>query len=162
MIAKHLKYAAASLLVVIVQTQVMRLLSLEGITPDLLAIWVVYIALRRGQIAGTLWGFGIGLVFDLVTGNFIGLAALTKTICGFSAGYFFNENKTQMTLGSYRFILIVLIVSLIHNIIYFIIFTRGTDIGLVGAIFKFGVTTTLYTATLTLLPMLVFSRKPAV
>ena len=159
MIAKHLKYALVAFLVVLCQTQVMRLLSLEGITPDLLAIWVVYVALKEGQITGTLWGFLAGLLFDLVTGNFIGLGALTKTICGFTAGYFYQTNKTEITLASYRFILIVLMTALIHNTIFFMLFTRGTDIGLLSAIIEFGLTTSLYTATLTLLPMLVFSRR---
>lgn len=159
MMGKHLKYALIAFLLALVQTQVMRLLSLEGITPDLLTIWVVYVALREGQISGTIWGFLAGLFFDLVTGNFIGLGALTKTICGFTAGYFYQENKTEITLGSYRFILIVLITALIDTTIFFVLFTRGTDIGLVRAIFEFGLTTSLYTATITLLPMLVFSRK---
>lgn len=153
------KYLFISFLLIIIQSQVMRLLSLEGMTPDILAIWVVYIALRHGQLRGTVWGFCIGLFFDLVTGNFIGLSALTKTVCGFVAGYFYNENKTVMMLTSYRFSLVVLIVSFIHNVIYFVIFTQGSDIGLIRAILEFGLATTLYTATVSLIPLLFFSRK---
>jgi len=122
-------------------------------------IWIVYIALMSGQMHAIIWGFSIGVVFDLVTGNFIGLSALTKTICGFVAGYFFNENKTILTLRSYRFVIIVLIVSLVHNTIYFVIFTLGTDIGFIKAIFQFGLATALYTSILTLLPMFRFGRK---
>jgi rod shape-determining protein MreD len=137
----------------------MRLLTLEGITPDILTIWVIYLALKEGQMAGTLWGFCIGLVFDFATGSFIGLSALTKTICGFTAGYFYNENKTPMTLSSYRFLLIILFVSLIHNTIYFIVYTQGSDIGLLRAVFQVGVATTFYTTTWSLLPMFAFARK---
>lgn len=157
--SRHLKYFSLSIVFVILQTQIMRLLTLEGITPDILTIWVVYLALKEGQLAATIWGFGIGLIFDIVSGSFIGLSALTKTISGFAAGYFYNENKTPLTLGSYRFIVIVLIVSLIHNTIYFIVFTQGSEIGLIGAIFRIGLATTFYTATLTLLPMFAFARK---
>ena len=153
-----IKYLFISLLLVLVQTTLLRLVSLEGITPDVLTIWIVYIAIREGQLEATLWGFGMGLMFDFISGNFIGLAALTKTLCGFIAGYFYGENKTQMILGSYRFPLIVFIVSLLHNTVYFILFTRGTEIGLLRAVAEFGLATTLYTATVTLLPMLVFSR----
>lgn len=156
---RRLKYFLLSILFVIIQTQLMRILTLEGVTPDLLTIWIVYLALKEGQLAATMWGFCIGLMFDLVTGNFIGLSAFTKTICGFVAGYFFNENKTPLTLGSYRFIIIVLVTSLVHNTIYFVIFTQGSDIGLMNAIFQVGLATTFYTATLTLLPMFIFSRK---
>jgi rod shape-determining protein MreD len=156
-----IKYVFISLLLIIVQSQAMKLLSLEGMTPDILAIWVVYIALRQGQMSGTIWGFVIGLLFDLVTGNFIGLSALTKTACGFIAGYFYNENKTMLLLSSYRFTLVILMVSFLQNIVYFIIFTQGSDIGLLRAIFEFGLATSLYTATLSLLPVFFFSRKLA-
>ena len=115
MISRALKYVLLSGLFVILQTKLMRLLSLEGITPDILTIWIVYIALKEGQLPATIWGFCIGLFFDFVTGNFIGLAALTKTICGFTAGYFYNENKIALKLSSYRFLIVVLVVSLIHN-----------------------------------------------
>ncbi len=137
----------------------MRLLSLEGITPDILTIWIVYIALREGQLLATAGGFVVGLAFDLATGSFIGLSALSKTVCGFVAGYFYGENKAQMILGSYRFIVIVLIVSLVHNTLYFVVFTQGSDIGLLYAIFQMGLATTFYTAALTLLPMFAFARR---
>ena len=153
------RYIVISFLFIVLQTQVMQLLSLQGVTPDILTIWIVYIALKEGQLHATIWGFGIGLVSDLVTGSFIGLAALTKTVCGFVAGYFYNENKAQLTLSSYRFILIVLIVSLIHNMIYFIIFTRGSEIGIVQAVIEVGLATTFYTATITFLLMFAFARK---
>ena len=161
MTARQLKFAVVSIMLIVLQTQVMRLISLEGITPDLLTIWIVYLAVNLGQANGMLWGFGIGLALDLVTGNFIGLSALTKTIAGFTAGFFYNENKIVMTLSSYRFVLSVLIVSLIHNTVYFILFTQGTEIGLLRAFFQFGIATTLYTSTITLLPMFVIARKSA-
>jgi rod shape-determining protein MreD len=157
--ARQTKYLFLSILLILIQMQVMRLLTLEGITPDILTIWIVYLALKEGQLQGTIWGFVVGLLFDVMTGSFIGLAALTKTICGFMAGYFYNENKTAMTLGSYRFIVIVLVVSLIHNTLYFIVFTQGSEIGLLRAIFQVGLATTLYTAAVTLLPMFAFSQK---
>ncbi len=157
--SRYLKYVFLSIVLVIIQSKALSLLTLEGISPDLLTIWVVYIALKEGQLIATPWGFAIGLLFDLVTGNFIGLSALTKTVAAFVAGYFYNENKTPLTLGSYRFLVIVLIVSLIHNIIYFVVFTQGSDIGLIRAVFQYGLATTFYTATITLLPMLAFSRR---
>lgn len=155
----NVTYAIISLLLVVLQTTVGRLLSLEGITPDLLVIWIVYLAITEGQARGTVWGFGIGLCIDLLSADFLGLSALTKTLCGFLGGYFYNENKTQMTLGSYRFLLIVLFASFIHNILYFMIFTQGTDFHLWQTILRFGITTTLYTATLSVIPMFAFSRK---
>jgi rod shape-determining protein MreD len=157
--SRHVKYLFFTIFLLLVQSKMMTLLTLEGITPDLLTIWVVYLALKEGQLAAMPWGFAIGLMFDLLTGNFIGLSALTKTVAAFTAGYFFNENKTPLILGSYRFLVIVLVVSLIHNTLYFIIFTQGSEIGTLRAVLQVGLATTFYTATLSLLPMLAFARK---
>jgi rod shape-determining protein MreD len=157
--SRHLKYLFFTAFLILVQSKMMTLLTLEGITPDLLTIWVVYLALKEGQLAAMPWGFAIGLLFDLLTGNFIGLSALTKTIAAFTAGYFYNENKTPLILGSYRFLVIVLVSSLIHNTLYFLIFTQGSEIGTLRAVLQVGLATTFYTATLSLLPMLAFARK---
>lgn len=148
-----------SFLLIALQSTLVNYLALGGIAPDLLLIWVVIIALREGQLKGTIWGFAIGLVADLVSGGFLGLSALTKTIGGFIAGYFYNENKTRQTLGSYRLLAIMLFVGLVHNILYFIIFTRGAEISIADAVLRFGLISTLYTTTVTILPLLAFSRK---
>ena len=157
--SRYATYTIVSLILIVVQTTVLRLLMIQGISPDLLLIWIVYLALKEGQVSGTAWGFALGLVFDLTTGSFIGLSALTKTIGGFSAGYFFNENKTGLTLGSYRFPLIVLSTSAIHNTLYFIIFMQGTEIGALKAVFSYGFTTSFFTTAIALIPMLWFERK---
>ena len=160
--SRYFLIAVISVVLIVIQTTVVSLIALEGITPDLLAIWVVYLALRKGQMKGTIIGFAVGLVFDLATGSFIGLSALTKTLCGFTAGYFYNENKTKLILGSYRFLLIMMVSSFVHNVVYFILFTRGTEIGVIAAIFQYGVTTTLYTSALALIPLFVSSRRSMV
>lgn len=153
------KYIFVSLALVVLQTTVMRLFSIELITPDILTIWIVYLALQSGQMRATVWGFGIGLLLDIMTGAFIGLSALSKTICGFFAGYFHNENKTQTILGTYRFLVIVALSSLIQNLVYFTVFTSGTDISFMEAFFRFSVTTSIYTGITALIPMFVFSRR---
>ncbi len=98
-------------------------------------------------------------MFDLATGSFVGLSALTKTIAGFSSGYFYNENKTTITLASYRFILIVLLASVLQNTVYFIIYAQGSEISLLRAVLQVGLATAFYTTTWTLLPMFAFARK---
>ncbi|HYQ87839.1 MAG TPA: rod shape-determining protein MreD [Bacteroidota bacterium] len=159
MIGRYFTYALISLVLVVVQTKLMRLLTVEGITPDILTIWVVFLALREGQLPASVWGFCIGLLFDLATGNFIGLSALSKTICGFFAGYFYSETKMLQTLASYRFLMVVLFASVIQNTVYFIIYAQGSEIGFLRAIFQVGLATAFYTTTWTLLPMFAFTRR---
>jgi rod shape-determining protein MreD len=150
-----------SLVFVVLQTTVVRFLAIQMIVPDLVLIWIVYLALRRGQIAATTAGFFLGLAFDLLSGpdSMLGLAALSKTAAGFVAGYFFNENKIAQTLGGYEFILIVVIASLVHNLLYFIIFLQGSGITWSGALLEYGFPTTAYTAMAALLPMFVYARR---
>ncbi len=159
MIGRTIRYLFISLILIVVQTTLLRFLSLEGIVPDILIIWIAYIAVQEGQLAGTLWGFAIGLMFDFAVGNFIGLSALAKTIAGFTGGYFTSETKNPLTLASYRFLIVILVVSIVHNVVYFAIFTQGTDIGFLRAILEFGLATAFYTTILSLLPMFFFARK---
>jgi rod shape-determining protein MreD len=116
-------------------------------------------ALRRGQIEATISGFAVGLLQDIVTTNFFGLAAFSKTIAGFVLGYFFNENTVEQTLGSYRFILLVLLSSLIHNTMYFLILFQGVEGATVFTMLEMNLGLTLYTVVISVLPMFVYSQK---
>ena len=154
-------YILLSILFVLLQTTIARYLAIENIAPDLLLIWVVYLALREGQSTATTAGFFLGLLFDLISGKdgMLGLAALCKTVAGFAAGYFYNENKIAQILGGYQFILVVTVASIVHNVLYFVIFLQGTEVGWLDAVVLYGFPTTVYTAALALLPMFVFSRR---
>jgi rod shape-determining protein MreD len=155
----YVRSALVVLGLLILQTTFIPFLSIGGFLPDLFLIWLVYIAVRRGQLEATVAGFVIGLLQDAVTMQFFGLSALTKTAAGFIAGYFFNENLTEQTLGSYRFVLILLLSSFIHNLLYYGIFLQGIQDALVTTTIEFSVASSLYTGLLSVLPMLTFVRK---
>jgi rod shape-determining protein MreD len=144
-----------------VQTTVTRFLAIQGIVPDIVLIWIVYLAIRRGQISGTLAGFFLGLTLDLIGGadSMLGLGALTKTIAGFIAGYFYNENKMFQTLGGYQFILIVALTSAVHNSVFFLLFLQGSGLSWSKILVDHGASTMVYTTALALLPMFAFARK---
>jgi rod shape-determining protein MreD len=157
---KHVRLILFTIGFIVFQTTVVSFTSILNIVPDVLLIWIVYIAINHGQVPATVYGFAIGLVIDLVSGEFLGLSALCKTIAGFLAGYFFHENKIDLTLSNYRFLVIVGVISLVHNIVYFIIFTQGSSVGLLTAIVQFGIFSSMYTTVIAALPMFVYMRKP--
>jgi rod shape-determining protein MreD len=150
-----------SLLVLAVQTTLMPFLAIRGIIPDLLLIWIVYLAVRRGQVTGMLAGFLLGFAMDILAGadGMLGLAALAKAVAGFVAGYFYNENKIQQTLGGTMFLVAVGLSALLHNILYFLIFLQGTSLSVGSMMVQYGLPATLYAVAFALLPMFAFARK---
>lgn len=156
---RKIKYLFASLLILIIQSTFANFIALDGITPDFLLIFVVIIALVYGKITAMMFGFILGFLFDSITGSILGLSSLSKVIAAFIAGFFYNENKTLLTLGSYKFILIVFISSVIHNIIFFFVFLQGTEFNLWKMILTHGISTAFYTTALSTLVVFYFSRK---
>ena len=155
----YVRSAVAILVLLLLQTTFVPFLSIGGFLPDVLLSWVVYIAVTRGQLEATITGFAVGLLQDVVTVQFFGLGALTKTLAGFVAGYFFNENLTEQTLGSYRFLLITLLSSFVHNLLYYGIFLQGIQDALLTTMVEFSVAVSLYTALMSVFPMFTFVRK---
>lgn len=156
--AEKIRYGLITVVLILLQTTFIRFISIGGVTPDAMVVWLVYLALRYGQIHATVAGFILGFVMDIIGGDFLGLSALSKTVCGFIAGYFYDENKTTQTLASHRFALIVLFTSLAHNVIYFTIFVQGSELPFWKTLAFFGVTTSIYTSALSLLPIFGYSR----
>jgi rod shape-determining protein MreD len=158
---KHVRLILITLIFVTLQTTIVSFTSIANIIPDVMLIWIVYIAITQGQIPATVYGFAIGLLLDLISGQFLGLSALSKTIAGFLAGYFFHENKIDLNLANYQFLIFVGISSIVHNLIYFIIFTQGSDVGLFTAVFRFGLLSALYTTFVATIPMFINARRPS-
>ena len=158
MTAVSIRYVLITAVLIVLQTTFIRFVSIETITPDILVIWIAYLALSYGQIHATVAGFVLGFVIDILSGSFLGLSALSKTVCGFVAGYFFDLERREQTLSTYRFAIIVLIVSLVHNTIYFAIFVQGSDLPLLRTVVLFGIATSLYTCAISFLPVFGYSR----
>ena len=156
---RFLRSAGVVLVLLLLQTTFIPYLSVLGYTPDILLPWLVYVALRRGQVEATVYGFGVGFLQDMITTQFLGLAAISKTISCFVIGYFYNENTAVQTLGSYRYVLIVMLCSFIHDAVYYAIFFLGVEGSFLGHTLQFTLASSLYTGVITLLPMFGFSQK---
>lgn len=76
-------WTAAGLLA---RSSVSQMLSLWGVTPDLLTLLVVFWALAGGARAGVFAGFVVGLVADAEAGRFFGLSAGVLSAIGFGVG----------------------------------------------------------------------------
>lgn len=154
-------YVFVTILLLIIHTTLIRFLAIGGIAPDILLVLVAYIAVREGQIRATVAGFLIGILVDLISGSggMLGLSALSMTLAGFVAGYFYNENKVLQNLGSYRFLIIIGAAALLHHTVYFLIFLQGSSLGVDAMILRYGIAAAVYTTALGLLPMFVYARR---
>lgn len=108
------------------QLLVAPLISFKQIIPDFLTILVVLFTLSRGQLSGTIFGGIIGLLFDLFSGGILGSAMFSKTICGFIAGYFYNEAENSER-SLFKIALIILLCSIADSLFYTLLGTSEID-----------------------------------
>ncbi len=133
------------------QVSLVPLITVNGIYPDLLVIFLVYLALRKGQLFGTVAGFVIGFFFDIFSGSVLGAAMFSKTLAGFTAGYFYNENKIQYNLNSYLFILIVFFCGALDSLFYQLLISNKIEINFAVLFFRQSILPAVFTAVLSLI-----------
>ncbi len=145
LILKIIYYSIALLTICVVQLSFFFLISISGVTPDLLILLTIWITLAEGHFFGLFAGFFIGLFFDFVSMNLVGVNALTKTIVAFVAGLFYKEGEFNNIIRSNKFFVIVILSTLLHNMLYYLILIdlTSSDFGL--NYFKFTFGSTLYT-----------------
>jgi rod shape-determining protein MreD len=154
-----MRYAAVALLLVLVQLN-LGYIAVESVTPDLLVIFAVFIALRDGQFTGLIAGFSVGLLFDIISSDILGTNALSKMIAAFVAGYFYDEQSTvHDAIGTFRFLGIVALASLVHNIIYYFFYVQPTELSFWSFFGRNGIASALYTTVVAAFVMLVAARK---
>lgn len=145
--------------VLAVQSIIIPLISIIGIVPDLVLILLVYFTLRMGQIHGTILGFVYGLLLDLITGSIFGSAMIAKTLSGFVAGYFYNENKLDIYFKSAVFSLIVLLTASIDSFIFSFFSSVELEKSIALRFFEQGLFPGIYTAVMSLIIVMFHPRR---
>lgn len=146
--------------ILLLQLTIIPYISFVDISPDFSLILLIYIALTRGQIKGTIVGFFLGLAIDLITGGMVGASAFSKTIAGFIAGYFFNENKIDINTNTLLFGLIIFISAFLDNIIFsFFNTTIDNEVSIFTILLYNGFLPALYTSVVSLVIMIFFTKR---
>jgi rod shape-determining protein MreD len=158
---RYIFYGIASLLLAILHMSFLHWISVSGIAPDLLLLLAIWIGVAEGRLPGIFGGFLTGVLLDLISGDVLGTNALSKTIAGFIAGYFYSESATNKTLASFKLLGVIALASFIHNCIYFFFYVKPTEIQYVEFFMKYGLASTLYTTVAGIFPML-FKRQQLV
>ncbi len=152
---RYLSYAIIALLLSIIHVLFLDIIEVGGFTPDLLLILTVWICLSEGRFTGLIAGFLIGLLFDVISSDVIGTNALSKTVVAFIAGSFYKEGKTVRTIGSVRFLMVVFLCSIVHNIVYFFFYIKLSDLSYFSFFLEYGVAISLYTTVFAVFAMLI-------
>ena len=84
--AQGARIALVLFVVSILQVSAFSTVSLGGVSPDVLLVTLVAVALLRGAIAGAVSGFAVGLVVDVATLGTLGVTSLLLTLAGFWSG----------------------------------------------------------------------------
>src|ERR1039458_3180717 len=80
-------------ILLLLQTTVVNLISINYIVPDLILILLVFYTIKNNQIYGMVLGFIFGFLFDIITGSLLGSSVISKTITGLTAGYFSDDKE---------------------------------------------------------------------
>jgi rod shape-determining protein MreD len=157
--AKYFIYFLLAILLSIFQVAFTDFISIGGLAPDFLIILVVWISLREGQHFGTISGFVIGILFDIISMDVIGTNAFAKVIAGFTAGFFVKENTINKLFGTFSFIGIVFLSATFHNLAYYFFYIKPTELSLFNFFLRYGIASTLYTTVFSVIVVLIKFRR---
>lgn len=119
------RLALLALLTLIAQVALVPRIAIAGIRPDLTVLLVVLAGLRGGPITGTLAGFLLGLLQDLLVPETLGMNALAKSIIGWQAGKLSGQLALE---GPPLYLGLAAAAVLVHDFVYLLCFTR-LDLG---------------------------------
>jgi rod shape-determining protein MreD len=146
-------------IVLLLQTTVVNLISINYIVPDLILILLVFYTIKNNQIYGMVLGFIFGFLFDIITGSLLGSSVISKTITGFTAGYFSNENKRELYLKSYAFPLIVLLCGIIDSFVYSFFSSSNLNSNFMLIMLQQGIFPGVYTAALSIIVLFFMPKR---
>lgn len=83
---KVITFTASIFLIALIQTTILNYISVFNVKPNLLMIFVIAVALLRGNVEGAVVGFFCGLVQDATSGSIFGLYTLLGMYTGLIIG----------------------------------------------------------------------------
>lgn len=153
MIRKIIYPVLISFVLIGVQLVVIPLISIKGIVPNVLLIYLILYSLKNGQIIGTLFAFVIGFVYDLSSGGLLGSGMFAFTISSFTAGYFYKDSFIEILKNTKIFIFLFLLSSILFFFSYSILGNNGVILDNQFGFFLFSILSALYN---TLLAMFIY------
>jgi rod shape-determining protein MreD len=118
---KIIFYSLFIILFLLLQTTLMKYVTVYGVRPNLLIVFVILTALIRGNVEGGTVGFFAGLAADMLFGGLLGFHALMGMFTGIAAGSvnrrLFRENLLVAVFFTFVYsVLYEMVVYILNNI----------------------------------------------
>ena len=151
---KFILYPVIALLLCLLQISVVNFIEIGGLTPNLLIILTIWIAVTEGQFSGLFAAFGIGILLDILSYDVIGTNALAQVLAAFVTGFFYKEGKNKLTVRKFFFMMIIFLGALSHNLVYFFLYIKFSELNFFHFFLRYGIAATLYTTIFGFFPVL--------
>jgi rod shape-determining protein MreD len=133
----------AVVLTLLLQAGLVQHLGILGIRPDLMVLLLVLLSLRRGPVTGTIFGFLLGFLQDVLVPQTLGMNTLAKSVVGYGVG---RVSQNLVVEGPPLHVLLILAAVLVHDAVFFLCFT-GLNLPQFVSIFAtLSLPTAIYTA----------------
>ncbi len=140
---RYLHLLFASFIFLLMQMVLAPKIAIGQIAPDFSLLLVAYLAINRGAIPGSVAGFFVGFVQDLLNPELLGLNALTKSVVGYAMGIVGSKGEP----GVVPFLAALLAVSAVaHDFLYLLVYTDLNIGRFLVMFFTIAVPSALYTA----------------
>lgn len=121
----------AILLSLLAQITIVPRMSILGIQPDVTVLLLVLLAMRRGPITGTMVGFGLGFLQDLLVPERLGMNMLAKSLTGYALG----RLGGGLFVGGPGIQVALMVVSVLFHDLIFLLALTGGDLPQVFKVF---------------------------
>ena len=111
---KMVKIFIGALIVLIIQSTIVKLIEIFDVTPDLTLIYLISVGLSFGPVYGVMCGFALGFIQDVYSPEFMGSTALTKSLIGYFTGFFEEE---IMRLDITFKVMVLVVAFFVHDLI---------------------------------------------
>lgn len=151
-------YVVLGVAAILVQKFLDDFASINLVSPQIVILFVIFLALREGQLFGMGGGFVVGLLHDLLTTHFLGYTSFVGVIAGFIAGFFYKESDAELAGKTFNFVWISSITLFFSELLALPIIAAG-ELNYFYVFLKFTLGTTVYTLVFAMIIVFVNGKK---
>ena len=158
MTKKLFGYAALGISAIVIQKFLDNFAAINMVTPQLVILFAVYVALKEGQLFGICNAFIVGFFHDILVTHFLGITSFTAVIAGFIAAFFYKESDIELAAKNFNFVWISAVSIFIAQLISLPIIASG-ELNYLYVFLKFTLGTTVYTSVFAMIIVFINGRK---